>query len=221
MSAERLHLLSQSPANHPERYSDLNDVLGLGWDTDAASGSYSLPETPAELVVGIVSGSTPILRHHAYPIEGKETIHSISLPSERADRLRTYFATWFARTGSIAAFNINPSLENIYRCNTNCFGFAGYVAGWSRAALASTPSDRDFTFGRADPDDLAAGTAYVLHENGYRPHAVVGMGQGNTSISVFGMDGPLVIAPTPWTLQQYLVDSVAHVKPRYNERILA
>lgn len=221
MSAERLHLLSQSPTNHPTRYSDLNNVLGLGWDMEVDSGLYSLPQTPAELVVGIVSESTPLLKHHAYPIEGNETIRSISLPPEKATRLRAYFAAWFARTGGKDIFENNPSMKDVYRCDINCFGFAGYVAGWSRAALAPTPSDRDFVLSRANPSELAAGSAYILHENSYRPHAVIGIGKGNTSISVFGMDGPLVIAPTPWTLRQYLVDCVSHIRPRRNERILA
>lgn len=208
MSKETLHLLCQLPEVHPEAHRRLTAHLGLGYD-DEPEISDEPPITP-NLVVGITSKTEPLIAHEDYPLSGDELKLIVTLPEEKAKRLVQYYLSWFAGGDRTPFTNaVAPIASSIY--NTNCHGFAGYVEGWSMSPFAQTPTQRNFTFKPADSEDLEPGTSYALHKATYIPHTVIGLGIGNTCLSVLGINGPLIAAPVPWKQGLYNVGEISRI----------
>ena len=159
------------------------------------------------VVVGIEDKLSGTIIADGYSQVGTETQSSVTLDVEQAERLRAFFAYWFA--GSTILASAIPTFREtpVY----NCFGFAGYVAGWTARALSGAPEPH--TLRSNGNARLNPGVSYVLHDEEEGsiepyPHAVLGMDSSTECASVLGYDGPLVVAPTRLLLRYYGAHSI-------------
>ena len=160
-----------------------------------------------KVVVGIESTSAHTIIADGYSQVGTETQSSVTLGVEQAERLRAFFAYWFA--GSTILASAIPTFREtpIY----NYFGFAGYVAGWTTRALSGAPEPH--TLRSKGNARLNPGVSYVLHDEEEGsiepyPHAVLGIDSSTECASVLGYNGPFVVAPTRLLLRYYGAHSI-------------
>lgn len=122
--------------------------------------------------------TTPLEFTHFSPPTIRTTLHELEIPETIAKNIYSFSDATYVHG----------------RGNFDCRAFLGYVMGW----------DSDITLGvcrtylgnYVSPQNTRNGIPYIVSQvdGGTVPHSVLGIGQSGKSLSVAGVESPLVIA---------------------------